>query len=255
MNKKIRNILIPVLIIIVLLAIHLITNYANRPKELADQPSKYCKQINKLVNSKKDFVIFVDKQSLDPDENEAINEFSNNHAKLDIVRIPREELNKKCLVKILTDIGMNEIVNDKSHNTVIFYNKGVYNNSIMNEDNALNLEIYAIEIGFINKANIKEKIDLKGFKEKIKKEFVLIIVLEEKHRDIINKSAEKYIKDIDYEIIYSNSEKGEEIYNYIKDNYKVNNYYPKAMRFKNGKLLKENVVYDDQDSYNELLSD
>ena len=79
------------------------------------------------------------------------------------------------------------------------------------------------------------------------------IIPDENYRSIVEENSSKSFKDYDYDVVDYKSGEGEKIDKYINQNYKVNNNYPKALYFKNSKIVLEESFYNVVEDYQEFV--
>ena len=249
-NKVLKTpiIMIFVVIVIVILAIIGANNkYINSTKSL-------CNNINKYKKGNKSFVVYFEPQNSDTNEEikSPINQLSEDYKELIILQITTDKMDDDCIKKELEITGTYSWF-QKDEASMIMYKDGKYVGAYASLNEYNSLENSLLEKKVIKKKEIKEDITLEKFKSAIKTDYIIIIIPDENYRSIVEENSSKSFKDYDYDVVDYKSGEGEKIDKYINQNYKVNNNYPKALYFKNSKIVLEESFYNVVEDYQEFV--
>ncbi len=252
MNKKI---IIVIAIVLILISIGVISSLITKNGE-EHENAIVCEDINKLKGSKKSFVVFVERQGLDPDNNEFILELKTRYKKVNIVNVPRLVVKNKCVQKLAKEAGINKELNDEKQSLLILYKKGKYVGSFFGIYNYDSIEKYLDEKGIIEKPKPIDNVTFEKFKTSIKGDYIIILLTDDYNQlKPITNGSKKYLKDknIKYNITNRNSKEGQKIFEYIQKNYKIGHEYPLGLHFKNSKLIAQSPLWEEKYEYDALF--
>lgn len=218
-----------------------------------DKRTKLCKKIDNFKNNNSDFIVYIEKNNNSSLENDVFAQLSNNYNKKNIVIVNDKSLSDKCFLNEMVKVGLFEVIKNANTSNAIGYKNGEYVGSCSAQD-YLFLEDCLDKLKIVKKKEIKETIDLEKFKEKIKGEYILFIIgIENIHRPVVKKNANEFFDKYNYDIINRTSNDGKQIYDYIIENYKIGDYYPQVLYFKDSKLVKNSEVFENEKDYKDFV--
>ncbi len=212
-----------------------------------------CNKIQKYKEDKANFILVIDKKA-SLDFKETIDRFSKEYKEIKFLRPSYSNIKASCFKKEIEETGLYNDLKQNEESGLMFYKSGIYQNSIFGGISYNSLEDLITENKLAKKHDIKETITLEKLKDKIKDEYILIVLLREENRKIINPYVKKHFKDYEYDIVNYRSTEGKKIYDYVKDNYEISNRFPQAMYFKNHKLLVKETIYTLDSRYERFLN-
>ncbi len=248
MNNKLVIVLIG-LIIIVLMVFGITTSNKNR-----NGFTDICDEIKSAKEDNNAFVIFIEGDQINDYLTTNLDDFKNEYPEVNIIRIKHNTIKKECFKKELNISNIYKNLESSTVSTLLFFVKDERKGIIIGDFSYEHLENYADEIGIIKKHEVQETTTLIDFKNNIQDEYILLLIGKEKSRSMVTKYASKYFKDYDYDIVYANSTKGNEIFNHVINNYKIGDMFPRALYFKKGKLLIDESVYDLDNEYKDYVT-
>ncbi len=247
-KKNIFMIIIIVLIVIVALILYPKIQTISKKKF---NTANICDRIKNKQNAKNNFVIHIVKNN-EYNGNNKVERLTSEYSDLELISSKKMNLQQKCFFdSVIKENSLEYLINDSSEEIFVVYKDGKFISATSDPD-YYNLIDFLNKYGVITIKKINENTNLNKIKENIKTKYVLFILSDENQRETISHYASKYISNVTYDIIDLRSDEGSLIDKYIIDNYRVSNFYPKALYFKNSKLMKESTVYDLEQEYYEF---
>lgn len=191
-----------------------------------------CTSITNHISSGEDTIIFYDNGNFREDIDSIITDLKNEYNLNNIYKI---EENSNCLDEMNTNEEVKTATKDESL-VMLYKNKSLIGFSTVNVDYSA-VEIFLKENSFIKDERQEETVSLDEIKAKLKKENYILFIVNRKSE--YNEAVEiiKDYNDYEYDIIFYNGIKGEEIYKYLLNNYNITNEIPEFIYFKNNKVI------------------
>ena len=248
MKKKLKIILLIIIIIIAITTIIIGLNHFSNHK-YENNTVKLCETIKNYQNTKESFVIYVEQTNSVDNFSEEIDRLLTEYTDLKLIKTSQSSIAVECFEKTLNNKEQYQLITTDNANSILVYINGVFSTIYGNVTDYYSLIDILNDSKIIRKHEINETTSFEEFKTNINNQYILVLISDEKHRKMIEENAKKYFTNVNYDIVDFRSKVGSKINDYINDNYETGIIYPKALYFKDSKLLKENEILDLEDDY------
>ena len=223
----------------------------SKNKDVAD----VCDKIRKLQTDKNDFVIYVQEKSGNENLNnpdDIIDKIKKKYNSLTIITVNSLKRNSSCFGDVINKAGLDTLVEKQTYDYIMLYKKGEYSGLYTGIDNYNKIVNYLASVGLIVKNEPKQSTNLEKFHEDIKNDYVLFLISTDNHKEIIKPNVEKIFSDTNYDIVDVTSTEGSMIYKELIEKYKVEQFLPQGIYFKNSKMVKSEALRNIDIPYLEL---
>lgn len=241
-RRKIKIFLVIMFLLLMLIALMIFILF-NNSVEKADTRT-ICQTIGEEIDNNDDLVIFIGNYS---DASNMLESLQKEYSNLKGHNIIINDANSSCLKELLEENGIYEMIINSIDTSMIVYKKGVYQGVYVGVNNYEVVKDYLEEVGLIEFVSHND-IDLNDFKNKIKgNNYLLVLIVTENLRSDLEEKMGKFYKEYDYDIVNISEKEGRKIYNFISDDYEIDNEFPRLLWFNKGKLIENDFVIRNDD--------
>ena len=246
MKKEKNRIRIMILLLLIVSMFFLILLFVSSSNNKVLKTKNLCQEMISNIEMKKDIVLFVTAHDISSNEKYTIDKIMKKYNEDNLFfETSYKDLSKDCFNKMMiSDDLYNEIL-AMNDSVLLVYKEGEYAGIIQGIEDYYVVEEFLIEFKVIERVEIKENITFNDYNDKINGEYLLLTITEEEAREKYFDLLDKAFPNIEKDVVNIKGNVGKKIKKDIIKKYKYDNIYPRIFYFKNGKVVKSDVVFDE----------